>query len=57
MFTYALGRGVEPSDHRTVDAIVAAMDQNNEKFSVLIKSIVHSDAFLKQRGKANGDQT
>ncbi len=57
MFTYALGRGTEPSDHRTLDAIVATMQNNDNKFSVLIKSIVHSDAFQKQRGKANGDKT
>ena len=57
MLTYALGRGTEPSDHRTLDAIVADMQKNDDKFSVLIQSIVHSDAFQKQRGKANGDKT
>ena len=57
MLTYALGRGTEPSDQRTVANIVTAMQKNGDKFSVLINSIVHSDAFQKQRGKANGDKT
>jgi hypothetical protein len=57
MLTYSLGRGTEPSDQRTLADIVTAMQQNGEKFSALIKAIVHSDAFQKQRGKQPGDET
>ena len=57
MLTYALGRGTEPSDQRTVANIVTAMQKNGDKFSVLINSIVHSDAFQKQRGKQTGDNS
>ncbi len=57
MLAYSLGRVVEPYDKRTVDSILSTMQKNDDKFSALIKAIVHSDAFLKRRGVEPGDQT
>jgi hypothetical protein len=52
MLTYALGRGLEHYDRRTVDCIVAALDNRDYKFSALVTEIVHSDPFRLRRGKA-----
>ena len=51
LLTYALGRGVESYDKRTVDAIVAAAKANDYKFSTIVMGIVHCDAFQKRRGE------
>ncbi len=50
MLIYALGRGTEPSDRRTIDKIAADLQQGGGKFSALVKAIAHSDAFQKRRG-------
>ena len=50
MLIYALGRGTEPSDKRTIDQIVTETQTHGDKFSSLVKAIVHSDAFQKRRG-------
>jgi hypothetical protein len=50
LLIYAIGRGTEPSDKRTLDNIVKYTQDNGDKFSALIKAIVHSDAFQKRRG-------
>jgi hypothetical protein len=55
MLTYALGRGTEPADKRTIDTIVTSMQKNGNKFSALVKAIAHSDAFQKRRGPLPGD--
>jgi hypothetical protein len=57
MLSYALGRTIEPADKRAVNAIIANMQKNNDKFSALISAIVHSDAFQKRRGNPTGDKT
>ena len=57
LLTYALGRGTEPADQRTVNGIVTNLQKNGDKFSALISAIVHSDAFQKQRGKQPGDKS
>ncbi len=49
LMTYALGRGPEPCDITTVDAIVDKLDQSNGKFSVLITGIIESPAFQKRQ--------
>ncbi len=56
MLSYALGRNVEPYDKRTVNKIVSTMAQQDNKFSALIKAIVHSEAFQERRGYT-GDNT
>jgi hypothetical protein len=49
MLTYALGRGLDYYDKCAVDRIVAAMAQNDFRFSTLVGEIVASDPFQKRR--------
>ena len=50
LLTYALGRMLSPEDRCTVDVIVADLKENDFRFSVLVQSIVASDAF-RMRGE------
>jgi hypothetical protein len=52
LMTYALGRGMEGYDEPAIQKICRATEQNEYRFSSVINGIVHSDAFLKRRGKA-----
>lgn len=49
LLTYALGRGLEYYDTYTVDDIVARLDREGGRMSVLLTSIVESAPFQKQR--------
>ncbi|HYW79404.1 MAG TPA: DUF1592 domain-containing protein [Thermoguttaceae bacterium] len=49
MLTYALGRGIEPSDETAVNEIVESLAEQDYRFSALIKGIARSDPFQKQR--------
>jgi hypothetical protein len=49
LLTYALGRGLERYDKRTVDAIVTKIGTQGNHFSALVSAIVTSDPFLKRR--------
>jgi hypothetical protein len=40
MLTYALGRGLEPSDRPAVDAILQDLARNDYKFSILVNGVV-----------------
>lgn len=51
MLTYALGRGLEYYDRCAVDKIVAALKENEFKFSVLVGEIVKSRPFRMRRGE------
>jgi hypothetical protein len=51
LLTYATGRGVEYYDQPAVNKIVAALKQNNYKFSTLVVEIAKSDPFRLRRGK------
>jgi hypothetical protein len=51
LMTYSLGRGTDYYDVPTVNDICRSAEQKNYRFSSLIDGIVHSDAFLKRRGK------
>jgi Protein of unknown function (DUF1592)/Protein of unknown function (DUF1588)/Protein of unknown function (DUF1587)/Protein of unknown function (DUF1585)/Protein of unknown function (DUF1595)/Ca-dependent carbohydrate-binding module xylan-binding len=51
MLTYALGRGLDIADSCTVDDIVAELEENDYRFNVLVREIVHSKPFLKRRGE------
>ena len=51
MLVYALGRGVEDGDDRSVDRLVEALKQNHYKFSSLILEIAKSEPFQMRRGK------
>jgi hypothetical protein len=45
MLTYALGRGLDQSDRRSVRAIADRVASENYRFSSLVLAIVHSEAF------------
>lgn len=49
MLTYALGRGLEPSDEQTVDLIVQKLADNEGRFGSLMEGVVESAPFQKQR--------
>jgi cytochrome c553 len=49
LLTYALGRGPEPCDILTMDAIVADLEKSGGKFSTLITGIIESPAFQQRR--------
>jgi hypothetical protein len=50
MLTYALGRGLEPSDDAAVKAIVRKVAADDYRMSSLILGIVNSQPFQKRRG-------
>ncbi|MES2474647.1 MAG: DUF1592 domain-containing protein [Verrucomicrobiota bacterium] len=49
MLTYALGRGPEPGDITTVDAIVQDLESSGGSFSKLIYGIINSAPFQKRQ--------
>ena len=49
LMTYALGRGLDPSDAPTIDAITDRLLQDGGKFSTLLTAIIESPAFQKRR--------
>jgi hypothetical protein len=49
MLTYALGRGLEYYDKRTIDGIVARLKGNNYRFNELVQGIVSSLPFDMKR--------
>jgi hypothetical protein len=51
LLTYALGRGLEPTDNVFLREIVAQTKQGGDRFSALILAIVHSDPFQLRRGQ------
>jgi hypothetical protein len=53
LLIYALGRGLDYSDVETVDQIVAQLDAQDGRFSVLLKGIIESNPFEKRRNSAN----
>lgn len=52
MMTYALGRGLERYDNRTVDGIEQGLAASGYRFQTLIYEIVHSLPFQMGRGEA-----
>jgi mono/diheme cytochrome c family protein len=48
MLTYALGRGLTPSDRSAVHAISKAVEIEENRFSALVLGIVESDAFRRR---------
>jgi hypothetical protein len=45
MLAYALGRAVRYSDRPTVEGLVAALEANDYRFSVLVGAVVSSVPF------------
>ena len=52
LLTYALGRGLEPYDQRTVRAIARRLPSHDYRFSGLVLEIVNSTPFQLRRGTA-----
>jgi hypothetical protein len=50
LLTYALGRGLERYDRRTIKEIAARLPARNYRFSALVLEIVNSLPFQQQRG-------
>ena len=50
MLTYALGRGLEPYDRRTVRMIARKLPEHDYRFSGLVLEIVNSLPFQMRRG-------
>lgn len=51
MLTYAVGRGMQPSDRCGIDQIVETVAKDGNKFQSLILQVVKSDPFQKRRGQ------
>jgi hypothetical protein len=51
MLTYSLGRGLEPYDRRTVEAIDRKLEASGYRFQTLVREIVHSLPFQSRRGE------
>nr|WP_202920732.1 DUF1592 domain-containing protein [Urbifossiella limnaea] len=52
LLTYAVGRGLEFTDKRAVDKVVAGLARQDYKFSALVTEVVQSDPFRLRRGRA-----
>jgi hypothetical protein len=50
LMTYALGRGLGPSDSPTIDRIADDLAANHGKFSILLLDLVNSPQFQLRRG-------
>lgn len=57
MLTYALGRGVESYDRRTVQEIVQKAAAHDYRFRTFVQAIVHSPPFLERRSEAKETST
>jgi hypothetical protein len=51
LLTYALGRGVERRERRSVDAIVRRLARHDYRFSALVLALVHSDLFQTRQAR------
>jgi hypothetical protein len=50
LMTYALGRGLEPTDAVVVDRIAARVEADGGKFSTLLTAMIESEPFQTRRG-------
>jgi hypothetical protein len=53
LLTYATGRGLEYYDEPTIDQIVKRLDEQDGRFSVLLREVVQSAPFQQQRATAD----
>jgi hypothetical protein len=51
VMTYALGRGMQPYDNRTISQITKSVDADGQRFQTLIYEVVHSLPFQARRGE------
>jgi hypothetical protein len=57
LLTYALGRGLEPTDRKAVQRLVEGLEKNDFKFSALLLGVVESEPFLRRQPEsAKNDQ-
>jgi hypothetical protein len=49
VMTYALGRGLEPTDVESVDRVVARLNREGGRFSALLAGVIESAPFQKRR--------
>ncbi|HLX62748.1 MAG TPA: DUF1592 domain-containing protein, partial [Planctomycetota bacterium] len=56
LLTYAIGRGMKPSDRPILNEIVLKSGVDGYKFSSVVMAIVDSDTFLKRRDKRSDDK-
>lgn len=56
LMTYALGRGLEYYDEYTVDRIVDQLEQGDGRFGVLLKEVIKSTPFQRQRSVETSTQ-
>lgn len=54
VLTYALGRGMEPSDDDTLDQLSGRWTTTGLRLRDLVRAVVLSDAFRKRRGEPEG---
>ncbi len=54
LLTYAVGRGLEPTDVETVDRIVDRLDRSGGKFSALLMGVIESPPFQRRRNQGKG---
>jgi hypothetical protein len=54
LMTYALGRGLTPTDRTAVDRVVRHARRNGYRFSSLVIAVVRSDPFLERRTPSGG---
>jgi len=51
MLTFAIGRGLDTYDKRSVDGILKSLESNDYRFSALVTAILLSDPFRMSRGR------
>ncbi len=49
LLTYALGRGLEPTDRKAVQQLVEGLEKNDFKISALLLGVVDSEPFLRRQ--------
>jgi hypothetical protein len=52
LFGYALGRSLQPSDKKALDAMKPKLTADDYRFGSLVEAIVTSPQFLQKRGRA-----
>jgi hypothetical protein len=57
LLTYALGRGLGPSDRNTLTEIDRKVSQSDYRFQALIREVVHSMPFQMQHGEVISKQS
>jgi hypothetical protein len=54
LLTYAIGRGIEPTDRCNIDAMAGTVAQSGFRFSAVVEAIVASPPFRERRGDEAG---